>query len=263
VTEHAVERVAVVTGAARGIGAAVARRLARDGWPLVLVDACAPQPPVDYPMPAPAALTAVARECTDAGAPEAVPVIADVGDGAMRDALHDALRRRIPAVAVAAAGVIQGHPAWAVPDDAFELLLRINLFGVRHLADVCVPTMIEAGDGRFVAIASAAALRAMPRLAAYSAAKAAVVGYVRAMAADLAGTGVTANAVCPGSTRGAMLDASAAVYDLPDQESFATQALLRRLLSPAEVAAAVGWLCGPDAGALTGAVVPVDGGLTA
>ena len=238
-TERAAERVAVVTGAARGIGAEVARRLARDGWPLVLVDACAPQPPVDYPMPTPADLITVARDCTDAGSPEALPVIADVGDGVVRDALHDALRRRVPAVTVAAAGVIQGHPAWAVPDDAFELLLRINLFGVRHLADVCVPAMVEAGNGRFVAVASAAALRAMPRLAAYSAAKAAVVGYVRGLAADLAGTGVTANAVCPGSTRGAMLAASAAVYDLPDQESFAAQALLRRLLSPGEVAAAV------------------------
>ena len=103
----------------------------------------------------------------------------------------------------------------------------------------------------------------MPQLAAYSAAKGAVVSYVRALAADLAGTGVTANAVCPGSTRGPMLAASAAVYDLPDQESFAAQALLRRLLEPGEVAAAVAWLCGPDSGALTGAVIPVNAGLTA
>ena len=96
--------------------------------------------------------------------------------------------------------------------------------------------MVDAGYGRFVAIASAAALRAMPQLAAYSAAKAAVVGYVRALAADLAGTGVLANAICPGSTRGAMLIASAALYELDDQEAFAGQHLVRRLLSPAEVA---------------------------
>jgi len=142
-------------------------------------------------------------------------------------------------------------------------MLRVNLFGVRHLAEVCVPPMVEAGSGRFVAVSSAAALRAMPRLAAYSAAKGAVVSYVRALAADLAGTGVTANAICPGSTRGSMLAASAAVYDLADQEAFAAQALLRRLLEPAEVAAAVAWLCGPGSGALTGAIIPVDAGLTA
>ena len=159
--------------------------------------------------------------------------------------------------------MIRGDAAWAVPDDAFELMLRVNLFGVRHLADVCVPAMIEAGAGRFVAVSSAAALRAMPQLAAYSAAKGAVVSYVRALAADLAGTGITANVVCPGSTRGPMLAASAAVYDLPDQETFAAQALLRRLLEPGEVAAAITWLCGPDSGALTGAVIPVDAGLTA
>ena len=123
--------------------------------------------------------------------------------------------------------------------------------------------MVTTGHGRFVAVASAAALRAMPQLSAYSASKAAVVGYVRALAADLAGTGVAANVVCPGSTRGAMLDASAALYDLAGQEAFAGQQLMRRILEPDEIAAAVVWLCGPAASALTGAVVPVDGGLTA
>jgi len=257
------QRLAVVTGAARGIGAAVARRLARDGWALLLVDACAPQPTVDYSMPTRDDLTAVARDCEGVGAHGVTTLVADVGAGRVRDALRDALGGRVASAAVAAAGVIQGHPAWAIPDDVFEAALRVNLFGVRHLADACVPAMIEAGDGRFVAVASAAALRAMPQLAAYSAAKGAVVCYVRSLAADLAGTGVTANTVCPGSTRGAMLAASADVYGLPDQEAFAAQALLRRLLAPDEVAAAVTWLCGPDASALTGATLPVDAGLSA
>lgn len=261
--QPATQRLAVVTGAARGIGAAVARHLARDSWALVLVDACAPQPPVSYQMPSPADLEAVARDCSGTGAPAVDQVVTDVGAGEAREAIRAALGGRAPAAAVAAAGLIQGHPAWAIPDDAFERLLRVNLFGVRHLADACVPPMIEAGAGRFVAIASAAALRAMPRLAAYSAAKAAVVSYVRALAADLAGTGVTANAVCPGSTQGAMLAASADVYGLPDQQAFAAQAMLRRLLDPGELAAVVAWLCGPGATALTGAVIPADAGLTA
>jgi SDR family mycofactocin-dependent oxidoreductase len=256
-------RLAVVTGAARGIGAAVAGRLAADGWSLLLVDACAAQPPADYPMPSPTDLAAVARACVEAGAGTVGELVADVGDGSVRDRLRDMLGGRVPSAVVTAAGVIRGDPAWAVPDDAFALMMRVNLSGVRHLADACVPPMIEAGHGRFVAVSSAAALRAMPGLAAYSAAKAAVVGYVRALAADLAGTGVTANVVCPGSTRGPMLAASAAIYDLPDQETFAAQALLRRLLEPDEVAAAVAWLCSPDSAALTGAVIPVDAGLTA
>ena len=257
------ERLAVVTGAARGIGAAVAARLAADGWSLLLVDACAPQPSADYPMPTPADLAAVARDCVAAGAASVDELIADVGDGSVRDKVRNMLGGRAPAAVVTAAGVIRGDPAWAVPDDAFGLMMRVNLLGVKHLADACVPPMIEAGTGRFVAISSAAALRAMPMLAAYSAGKGAVLAYVRALAADLAGTGVTANVVCPGSTRGPMLAASASLYDLPGQDSFSAQALLRRLLDPAEVAAAVAWLCGPDAGALTGAVIPVDAGLTA
>jgi SDR family mycofactocin-dependent oxidoreductase len=241
----------------------VARQLASGGWSLLLLDACAPQPPADYPMPGPADLAAVTRDCLTAGAGRVDELIADVGDGSVRDKLRDILGGRVPAAVVTAAGVIRGDAAWAVPDDAFGLMMNVNLFGVTHLAEVCVPPMIEAGAGRFVAVASAAALRAMPRLAAYSAAKGAVVSYIRALAADLAGTGVTANVVCPGSTRGPMLAASAAVYDLPGQETFAAQGLLGRLLEPGEVAAAVSWLCGPDSGALTGAVIPVDAGLTA
>ncbi len=256
-------RLAVVTGAARGMGAAVSRRLAAAGWSLVLIDACAPQPPLDYPMPALSDLDAVASDCLAAGAPGVDVLVADVGDGGVRGKITDVLDGRAPAAAVAAAGVIGGHPAWSVPDDAFDLVLRVNLYGVRHLADACVPSMVAAGSGRFVAVSSAAALRAMPRLAAYSAAKAAALAYVRALAADLAGTGVTANVVCPGSTRGVMLEASAAVYGLPSQDSFAGQALLRRLLEPDEVAAAIAWLCSPDSGALTGAVIPADGGLSA
>jgi SDR family mycofactocin-dependent oxidoreductase len=257
------ERLAVVSGAARGIGAAVARRLAADGWSLLLVDACAPQPPASYPMPVPADLSEVASDCRAAGSGWAGELVADVAEGTVRDKIRAALDGRVPSAVVAAAGVIAGGPAWAVPDDTFDLLIRVNLYGVRHLADACVPAMTSAGSGRFVGIASAAALRAMPQLAGYSAAKAAVVGYVRALAADLAGTGVTANVVCPGSTAGPMLDASAAIYGLPGAETFAAQALLRRLLAPGEVAAAVAWLCGPDAGALTGAILPVDAGLSA
>lgn len=254
---------AVVTGAARGIGAAVAAGLATAGWSLLLVDACAAQPGIPYAMPAPPDLDAVAERCVEAGAAGAEVICADVASDEFASQVGAALAGRVPTAAVAAAGVIAGGPAWATDETVWTALMDVNLHGTRRLAEATIPGMVQAGRGRFVAVASAAALRAMPQLAAYSAAKAAVVAYVRALAGDLAGTGVCANAICPGSTRGVMLAASAEVYDLSGEEEFASQHLIRRLIEPDEIAGAVVWLCGPAASALTGAVVPVDGGLTA
>jgi SDR family mycofactocin-dependent oxidoreductase len=254
---------AVVTGAARGIGAAVAEGLAEAGWSLLLVDACAPQPGIAYQMPAAADLDAVAERCIQAGAASVAALCDNVASAEFRPRLADALGDRVPHAAVAAAGVIAGGPGWDTSETVWTSLMNVNLHGTRRLAEATIPGMVQAGRGRFVAIASAAALRAMPQLAAYSAAKGAVVAYVRALAGDLAGTGVCANAICPGSTRGVMLAASAEVYDLTGEEDFASQHLIRRLIEPGEIAGAVVWLCGPAASALTGAVLPVDGGLTA
>jgi len=113
-----------------------------------------------------------------------------------------------------------------------------------------------------VAVSSAAGLIGLRRLAAYSASKHAVIGLMKALAADLAGTGVTANAVCPGSTRTALLDVSARFYDMDSAEEFASQQLLERLLTPEEPAALVAWLCTAASSALTGAAIPADAGLT-
>lgn len=254
---------AVVTGAARGIGAAVAVHLGEQGWSLLLIDACADQSGIEYAMPSAGDLERVAERCRASGSESVEVLQADVGRADFASVLVRALDGTRPAAAVAAAGVIAGGPAWGTSEDAWASLINVNLHGTRRLAEATVPGMVQAGEGRFVAIASAAALRAMPQLAAYSAAKAATVGFVKALAGDLAGTGVSANAICPGSTRGAMLAASADVYDLTDEEEFASQHLIRRLIEPSEIAEAVAWLCGPAASALTGAVLPVDGGLTA
>ena len=97
-------------------------------------------------------------------------------------------------------------------------------------------------------------------LAAYSAAKHAVVGLIRGTAMDLAQYGITANAVSPGSTRTALLDASARVYGLESPEAFAPQQPIGRLIEPIEVAASIAWLCSPSASAITGADVAVADG---
>ena len=167
---------------------------------------------------------------------------------------------------VAVAGVIAGGvPLWEMPGDQLGAVLGVDLGGPITAARVGIPALLRRPvprQGRFLAVASAAATRGLPRLAAYGAAKAGVAGLVRGLAADLAGTGITANAVSPGSTATAMLDESARLYGLENTRTFADQQSVGRLLAPEEVAAALVWLAGADSGALTGAVIPVDGGLS-
>ena len=167
--------------------------------------------------------------------------------------------------AVAAAGVIAGGvPLWEMPDEQQRAVLDTDLGGVIGLARAAIPALLrrpEPRSGRFLAVASAAATRGLPMLAAYCAAKAGVTGLIRALAAELGGTGVTANAVSPGSTDTPILAESARLYGLPGVTSFAAQQPVQRLLDPDEVAAALVWLAGDGTGAITGAVLPVDGGL--
>ncbi len=255
---------AVVTGAARGIGAATVDLLVAAGWQVVAVDRCADDPALDYSLATKADLEEVAGR-------HGAAVRAVVGDvrspSDMRAAVDEALRHfgGLQA-AVAAAGVISGGPPlWEAADAQWDAQFDVNVNGVRNLAAAAVPALLEAPpprQGRVVAVASAAGLLGLPRLGAYTASKHAAIGLMRSLAADLAGTGITANAVCPGSTRGPMLDASAAVYGLSSPEEFASQQLVERLLEPAEPAALIAWLCGPTSAGVTGAALPVDGGMT-
>jgi SDR family mycofactocin-dependent oxidoreductase len=255
--------VGLITGAARGIGAATARRLAAAGWRLVLVDRCADDPALDYPLATRADLDAVAA------ASGAVAVVADVRDQAALDAAVATAVDRFGGLdaAVAVAGCVSGgHPAWETGDAAWSAMLDENVTGVWRLAKAAVPAILERPApraGRFVAVSSSGGSLGLPLLAAYSASKHAVVGLVRSMAAELGPHGVTVNAVAPGSTATHMLEASAAVYGLATIEEFATHHQLGRLVAPDEVAALIAWICGPDSSAITGAVLPVDAGMTA
>jgi SDR family mycofactocin-dependent oxidoreductase len=258
-------RVAIVTGAARGIGAAVVERLAADGWRVVAVDICADIPGAGYPLGTREQLRALAVKWPDS----VRDVVADVRDeAAVRRAVGVAETEfgGLDAAVAAAAIMAGGQPLWETSNDQWDNLFDVGVRGVANLARAAVPLLLQRPQprfGRFVALASAAAHRGLYHLAGYNAAKHAVVGLIRGLATDLRGTGITATAVSPGSTRTDMLTASAAYYDLPDVEEFGQQQLVERLLEPEEVAAAVCWLCGEQASAITGTVVHADGGFTA
>ena len=256
--------VALVTGAARGIGAAVARTLAADGWSLALGDVCTDDPALGYALGCQADLDALAADCRAAGV-EVVTQLCDVRVATDLERLVAAATELGPLeAAVANAGVLGGSgPAWLLSDEVIERDLAVNYRGVVGLARAVMPSLLDAGSrGRFVAVVSAAGTTGLPLLASYSAAKHAALGFVRSLATDLADSGVTANAVLPGSTDTALLAASAAVYGLASSGDFARHSRTGRLLRPEEVAAAVRFLVSPESSGVTGTALSVDGGFT-
>jgi SDR family mycofactocin-dependent oxidoreductase len=241
-------RVALVTGAAGGIGTSSVARLVADGYAVVAFD-------VDE---------RVRRQ-------EAERVASAVGDVRNRSDLDAAVGLAVERfggldAAVAAAAVISGgQPLWETATTELDELIDIDTKGVWNTAAAVIPVMLRQPDPRgcrFVAVASAAAHVGMFGLSAYNVAKHGVVGLVKGLAADLVGTGVTAAAVSPGSTRTPMLEATADLYGLPDVEDFSRHALVRRLLDPDDVAAAIAFCCSVEGGVVNGSVLHADGGFS-
>jgi SDR family mycofactocin-dependent oxidoreductase len=237
------------------------QELVRAGWAVVAVDRASDDRRLPYPLATGDELRALVRD--------RVEILAG-------DAAKEAVLRAAVAVAeerfggldafIAAAGVIAGGaPLWEMPAAEIEAVLEVDLLAVITAARVAVPALLRRPaprDGRFIAVASAAATRGLPSLAAYCAAKAGVVGLIRGLAADLRGTGITANAVSPGSTNTPMLTESARLYGLEAAAAFADQVPLERLLEPDEVAAFIAWLAGPGGRGATGADLHFDGGMS-
>ena len=261
-------RVALVTGAARGIGAATVEELCRRGYRVTALDVCSGgvvPPGIGYPLATAADLAQVTERVNAQHPGQILTIQSDVRDREALDmAVNSTLERfgRLDAVVAAAGVVVGGMPQWEMPLDHLETLFAINVMGVWNTAAATVPTLLAQPDPtgcRFVAVTSAAAERGLPKLTGYAASKHAVVGLVRGLAADLVGTGITAVAVSPGSTRTPMLGATADLYDTSPEELGAHQSL-RRLLEPSEIAATIALCCSPEGAALNGSVIRADGG---
>ncbi len=248
-------RHAIVTGASRGIGAAIARELARLGADLTLVARNA------------AALAETAAALSGAG--RVRDVAADVTDEtALARALDDAARALgAPAILVNNAGGAESAPFAKTDPALWSRMLALNLTSAYLCTRAVAPAMIAAGWGRIVNVASTAGLKGYPYVSAYVAAKHGLVGLTRALAVEFARTGVTVNAVCPGYTDTPMLEGAVATIVAKTKRSaeearasLAASNPMGRLVMPDEVAAAVGFLCLPSSGAITGATLPIAGG---
>lgn len=237
---------ALVTGASRGIGAAVARALAADGWPVA----------IGFRSGADAA-QAVAEEIRAAGGRAAL-VQGDVADPATPARLLEQSEEALGAPVLALvnnAGVRADALSPQLSDDDWATVLDTNLTATFRLTRRALRPMLRARFGRIVNVSSIVGLKANPGQANYAAAKAGVLGLTKTVAAEVARRGVTVNAVAPGFIETDM------TADLGDELLRLIPA--RRIGRPEEVAAAVRFLCSEDAAYVTGATLTVDGGLTA
>jgi 3-hydroxybutyrate dehydrogenase len=244
-------RHALVTGGGRGIGREIASVLARAGAVVTVLGRN----------------RAILDDAVSAGAAH-FAVTADVADrAAVSAAMAEAAARQPIDILIANAGAAESAP-FAKSDAAlFRRMMDVNFMGMVHAVQAGLPSMRERGYGRIVAIASTAGLKGYAYVSAYSAAKHAVVGLVRSLALELATTGITVNAVCPGFTDTDLLTGSIDTIMKKTGRSHA-QAVAElakhnpqgRLVTPAEVADAVLWLCGEGADAITGQAIAVAGG---
>lgn len=244
-------RTALVTGGGRGIGRAIAHRLAKAGARIIVMGRTETE------------ITEVAREVGG------IAMSVDLTKRAKTDSALAKLRETAPRIDILVnnAGIAESAPLDRSSDEMWDRLFEINATSAFRLCRALVPAMIEAGWGRVVNVASNAGITGYAYTAAYCASKAAMIGMTRSLAVDLAKTGVTMNAVCPGwvETRMAEEAVIRIVRKTGRTEAEARAALETmspqgRMIAPDEVALVVAMLCEDAARGIHGQAIVVDGG---
>lgn len=229
------QRVVLVTGGNRGIGRAIAERFVRDGYRV--------------------AVTARSGE----GPEGTLTVRADVTDAEAIDAAFTEVEQQLGPVeiVVANAGITKDTLLLRMSEDDFDSVVATNLGGTFRVVKRASKGMLRARFGRVILISSVVGLYGSAGQVNYSASKSALVGFARSLTRELGGRGITANVVAPGFIETDM------TAELPEetQKQYKASIPAGRFATPDEVAGAVAWLAGDDAGYISGAVIPVDGGL--
>lgn len=250
-------RHAIVTGGGRGIGAAIANELARRGATVTIAGR-----DLD-------AVRDTAHEVSAAHGVMVAALMCDVTDeDEVRSAFAAAQREHGDAyILVNNAGQSEGRPFLDTTRDLWDRMIAVNLTGAYSCTRQVLASMLRAGAGRIVNIASTSGLKGYRNITAYCASKHGLVGFTRALAAETARAGITVNAVCPAYTDTDMAAraVSNVVRDMKRTEDEARAMIARsvprgRLITPDEVAATVGWLCSPDATGINGQAITVAGG---
>ncbi len=250
-----VNKTAVVTGAATGIGAATALAFATEGAQVVLAD-------INQ------AALAACVESIQADGGKAIAVQTDVSRSSQVQRMVEAAVEAFGGIdcLVASAGIQTYGTVVSTDEDTWERTLAINAKGVYLAAKYCIPQMVKAGGGAIVNVASVQGLFSQPNVAAYSASKGAVIAMTRTMALDHAADNIRANSLCPGSVDTPMLRDSAHLFNPADPggaiKDWGGLHALGRVAQPAEMAQVALFLCSEAASFITGAAIVADGGLT-
>ena len=248
------EQRALVTGAASGIGLAVAQKLCAEGARVVMADL----------------REAALSEAAAAIGVAALPLACDVGSESDVDRLFAGVEQSLGGldVVVTCAGIVRVGQTHELPLESWETLMRVNLTGTFLVLRGAINAMRRSGGGAIVTIGSVASVVAAGRTSAYDASKGGVLQLTRAIAVENAAHGIRANCVLPGVVRTPLAENSTALYgplgpvpaSLPASR---TRVPIERPAEPAEIAAVVAFLASSESSFMTGAAIPVDGGYTA